>query len=77
MQSVLRWKLREFLEDHGITGYRLIQEADVSHNTIYKLMNNQTDGVQGRVLNEILNTLHRLTGETVTPNDLLDFTPDA
>lgn len=76
MASVLRWKLKEYLDAHEITGYRLIQESGVSGNTVYRLTNNRTDGVQGKVLNDILNTLHRLTGEKVTPNDLLEFTPD-
>ena len=76
MNIVLKWKLKGYLDKRGITGYRLMVESGVSGNTIYRITNNRTDGVQGKVLNDILNALHRLTGETVTPNDLLEFTPD-
>ena len=76
MATVLKWKLKEYLDAHEITGYRLIQESGVSGNTVYAISNNKTDGVQGRVLNDILNALHRLTGQPITPNDLLEFMPD-
>jgi len=77
MQAVpLRWILKEILDEHDITPYRLIQESEVAASTVYRITGNRTDGVQGRVLDEILSTLYRLTGQRFSVCDVLEWAPE-
>lgn len=71
----LNWKLKEILEHNKITPYRFVQESNLSTSTIYRITGGRTEGVQGKVLDEILNALHRLTGKLYSPSDVLDWKP--
>ena len=71
----IRWKLDEVLERHNITGYRLIKESGLAGSTIYRITTGKTDGVQGKVLDRILSTLYRLTGERFSVCDVLEWEP--
>jgi DNA-binding Xre family transcriptional regulator len=76
MSSVLHWKLKDYLESHNITPYRLMVESGVSGRTIYAITNGKHHAVQGKALNDILNALYRLTGVAPRIEDLLEFIPD-
>lgn len=77
MNVPLNWKLKEVLEANEITPYRFIQESTLSPSTVYRITGGKTEGVQGKVLDEILNTLHRLTGKLYSPSDVLHWQPEA
>lgn len=72
----LHWKLKDVLDEEGITPYRFIQESSVSSTTIYRITGGRSVGVQGKILDEILSTLHRLTGKLYGPCDVLDWKPE-
>lgn len=76
MTSVLHWKLKDYLESHNITPYRLMVESGVSGRTIYAITTGKHDTVQGKSLNDILNALYRLTGVAPSIEDVLEFIPD-
>lgn len=77
MNSVpLHWKLKKVLDEEGITPYRFIQESGVSSTTIYRITSGRSVGVQGRILDEILRTLHQLTGKRYSPSDVLGWQPE-
>lgn len=76
MTVPLNWKLKDLLEENDITPYRFIQESDLSASTIYRITGGRTEGVQGKVLDEILSTLHRLTGKIYGPSDVLHWQPE-
>lgn len=77
MNVPLNWKLKEVLEANAITPYRFIQESALSPSTVYRITGGKTEGVQGKVLDEILSTLHRLTGKLYSPADVLHWQPEA
>lgn len=77
MNVPLNWKLKEVLEANDITPYRFIQESALSPSTVYRITGGKTEGVQGKVLDEILSTLHRLTGKLYGPSDVIDWQPEA
>lgn len=71
----LKWKLKDVLDQHDITPYRLIQESGVAPSTIYRITGGKTEGVQGRVLDDILSALYRLTSKRFDVCDLLEWEP--
>jgi DNA-binding Xre family transcriptional regulator len=75
MTKMIRWKLKEVLDEHGITPYRLMVDSGIANSTIYRLTNNKTDGVQGPVLDKILNSLCKLTGKRIGVGDVLEHIP--
>jgi DNA-binding Xre family transcriptional regulator len=75
--KMIRWKLKEVLEEHSITPYRLMVDSGIANSTIYRLTNNKTDGVQGAVLDKILNSLCKLTGKRIGVGDVLEHVPPA
>ena len=77
MSVPLNWKLKEVLEANDITPYRFIQESSLSPSTVYRITGGKTEGVQGKVLDEILSTLYRLTGKLYGPSDVISWQPEA
>lgn len=75
MKRMIRWKLKEVLEDNNVTPYRLMVESGLANTTIYRLTNNKTDSVQGPVLDKILNALYKLTGKRIGVGDVLKHVP--
>ena len=71
----VKWKLQEYLNQHDITPYRLAQEihGELSQKGVYRLTDDSLGGVRFDTLSAVIAGLRRLTGETVTPNDLLEF----
>ena len=68
---MLQWKLKRYLDSHGITPYKLWKESGLSRPTVYAMAKPET-GAALESLNAVIATLTRLTGQTVTPNDLLE-----
>lgn len=73
MALVLNWKVKEYLTKHGITPYRLMREAGLGQGTVYRLANNEADGVHKETLERVIRTLRRLTGEATQIDDLLIY----
>lgn len=71
----LQWKLKDVLDKNNITPYRFIQESNLSASTVYRITGGRTDGVQGETLDQILETLYKLTGDVHTPSDVIHWQP--
>jgi DNA-binding Xre family transcriptional regulator len=72
--GVIRWKLKEFLREHDVTPYSLAKEAKgVSQKVIYRLANDETEGVRFSTLAAVMDGLMAITGKKVTFDDLLEF----
>lgn len=69
---MLRWKLRDYLDSHGLSAYALTRTADVAPNTVYALARGDSERVSLEVLDKVLTGLERLTGEPVGVADLLE-----
>jgi hypothetical protein len=70
----IRWKLKECLELHDITPYALGKETPgLSLKLVYRLTNNQTEGVKFSTLAALMDGISRLCGKPVTFDDLLEY----
>ncbi len=70
------WKLAAYLEKRKITTYKLAQRVERGReNTVYRLVRQgeTLKRLDLEVLADILSGLSELTGQKVTPDDLLEF----
>ncbi len=74
----IRWNLESWLEERRVTRYELAQNMGGNVKTritsLYRMRDPKR--VDLAIVAEIVAALRRLTGEEVTPNDLLTFIPD-
>ena len=64
----MKLKLKELLETKGKSVYWLKHETNISHATIYKMVNNETKMISFENLEKICEALN------CTPNDVFEFT---
>ncbi len=69
----VRWKVKEVLNTHDITPYRLVKASGLAQATIYRLVNDDTTGLNTETLTVLLGTLRELTGEDLGVADLLSY----
>lgn len=81
--DTVKWKLKEFLDDHDLSAYQLIDKAHgkISRTGVYRLTDDELKGVRFESLAAIIPALRELTGEEVQIGDLLEYvgpptTPD-
>ena len=69
----VQFTLRQYLTAHGLSAYRLAQAARgrVSERTVYALARGEASRVDLGTLGAVMSTLEELTGEPVSPADLL------
>ena len=69
----VEFTLKRYLEAHGLSAYRLAQAAQgrVSRGTVYALARGSVSRVDLSTLGAVLTTLEELTGQAVTPGELL------
>jgi len=69
----IAWKLREYLDTHNLTPLTVETRAGLGRNSIYRLMRGTgPERLDRSTLARLIGTLRDLTGELVTPNDLLE-----
>lgn len=67
----VNWALAEYLDQHDLTPYQLMKESGLSSNTVYPMARNQAERVSRDVLDKVLESLRRLTGEQTQVGDIL------
>jgi DNA-binding Xre family transcriptional regulator len=72
---IVEWNIKQLLEKHGKTPYALMKETGLSRQTVYAITNNQTSGLDFKTMSRIVDGLSKLTGQSITPNDVLRFAP--
>lgn len=74
----IKWNLEHWLEERRVTRYELAQNMSGNVKSritsLYRMRDPKR--VDLAVVAEIVAALRRITGEEVTPNDLLEFVPD-
>lgn len=72
--TTIRWRLNDILQAHNLTAYKLEQavRGNVSRNTVYRWAKETPQLLDLAALPHIMQALTRLTGQPVTPNDLLE-----
>lgn len=71
----IAWRIKEFLDDHDLTPYRLVQASGIPQGTVYRLVNGDTRNLNADTLALTLDALRVLTGEPVGLDDVLEYTP--
>ena len=74
--GALRVKLREYLDSHNLSAYRLAKEVEgVSPKTVYAYAAGSRQPSMEN-LEKLITTLRKLTGEPVNVSDLLEYKPE-
>lgn len=78
MQAVpVRWKVRQYLEAHNLTPYRLMKESGLAQGTVYRLVNGDTQNLNATTLDATIRALRTLTGKPVDIPDVLEYQGEA
>lgn len=74
----LRLNLGQYLKNHGISAYRLVQEVggSVAPNTVYGLARKPAQRIDLGTVSHILRALERVRGQRVQIADMLEDVPD-
>jgi DNA-binding Xre family transcriptional regulator len=75
VMDTVKWKLKEFLEQHNLSAYQLVDKAHggLSRTGVYRLTDSDVSGVRFESLAAIIPALRELTGEEVQIGDLLEY----
>lgn len=73
---LVRWKLKEYLEDNDLSAYSVAKEIGVSLQSIYRITNNQAKSANFETTANLINALCKMTGKTVSFDDILEYDPE-
>lgn len=68
----MRWKVKEFLEQHEMTPYALWKASGLARNTVYAIAKNDKDGLEFETMSKLMEGLEKLTGRQVELSDVLE-----
>ena len=71
-ERMMRWRLRDYLNEHNLSAYALTRAADVAPNTVYALARGDSERISLAVFDKVLAGLEKLTGRPVSVADLLE-----
>jgi DNA-binding Xre family transcriptional regulator len=73
-ESMIRWKLKDYLDRHGITVYQLAKQTEgkLSRNALYNLADNP-ESIRFENLDTIIIALKEITKKQLKVSDLLEF----
>lgn len=69
----MKWKLKQYLEEHGLTPHALSRESNLSTATIYPMARGQAERISLQTMDRVIDALRSLTGERVDIADLLEY----
>lgn len=72
MNTTVRWKVKEFLDERGLSAYKLTKRTELSPNAVYGITRGETNQVRLDTLAGLLSGLRDLTGEPVSLEDVLE-----
>jgi DNA-binding Xre family transcriptional regulator len=74
---VIRIRLDKYVQPEGpVVALTLAQKTGLSYTTLHELKTGKKEVIKSDSLDRIISALRELTGEEVTPNDLLEYVPD-
>lgn len=76
---MIRWRLKTFLEAHGLTPYRLAKatRGELSLNAVYNAVADDFTAIKFSTLDVIVKALRDLTGKQVGVTDLIEYVGDS
>lgn len=72
-EAVIRWRLKETMDDGGVTRYALQKESGVAMNTIRGMYDGNTQRPDLEVLDRLLKSLRVLMKRSVGLEDVLEY----
>lgn len=72
-KPVIKWRLKETMEDSGVTRYALQKESGVAMNTIRGMYDGNTQRPDLEVLDRLLKALRVLMKRSVGLADVLEY----
>ena len=76
-QMPVKWKVKQYLQTHSLTPYRLMKESGLAQGTVYRLVNGDTRNLNADTLDATIKALRTLTGEPVDISDVLEYQGEA
>ena len=72
---MIMWKLKDYLDEQGITPYKLAQQTGekLSQNAVYRLAGPDVSRFDRESLDVLIEALRELTGKAVKVSDLLEY----
>lgn len=70
--DTVRWRLKDFLNEHNLTTYALVRASKLAPNTVYSLARGSTHHVRLDTIAGVLGGLRKLTGDEVGLTDILE-----
>ena len=70
--STVHFKLDDTLRRHKKNAAALIEASGLAKATVYNIVNNKAKAVELETLSKLIKGLHKLTGEEVSINDILE-----
>jgi DNA-binding Xre family transcriptional regulator len=71
----VHFKLEPLLRRHNKSVLALAKASGLAKTTVYNIVNNKAKAVELETLGKLVDGLERLTGETITFNDVLEKEP--
>ena len=71
-----KWRLKEYLDEHGLLVSELIRATGLSSNTLYPLARGETTRVGLETLGKIILGLEVLIGSRPKLEEIMEVTPE-
>lgn len=72
---MIKWKLKDYLDAHDLTPYKLAQVSGLAKNTVYSMARGEAEG-NLKTLETVIKTLREITGEQVELGDVIEVIDD-
>jgi DNA-binding Xre family transcriptional regulator len=73
----VKLRVKAYLEQRNLSAYALWKVSGLPRNTVYSISQGKALRVDLDTMGKLMYGLEKLTGETVTPNDLFEVIRDA
>ncbi len=74
---VLKIRLDKFVQPNtDLSLLKVSEKSEITYPALHDLISGKKQVMKTDNLDKIITALRELTGKTITPNDLLEYTPD-
>ena len=70
---MIKWKLKAYLDAHGLKPYDLVQRTSLAANTVYGMARGESKSVRLDTLETVVKVLRELTLEPVSLGDVVEI----
>lgn len=70
---MIKWKLKAYLDAHGLKPYDLVQRTQLAANTVYGMARGESKSARLDTLEIVVRTLRELTGQEVSIGDVVEI----